>query len=447
MNGFCNTSCRHLPSMPRVSPSLQEIHVTASHVGCAWPPVTDVNSIHNQSINQSIHKTYLFIYSFSFLFFFKPPYSTDLAAILGETGSLLVTSQLAADPSIPGPTQLTTPPPVSPDLLSALESEILSVFPLSSNSLITPDSVRTALQLPPDANIFQHLLQPPSSSACPWPDFETLRGKILFGLIFPQSDAVDTYTQLHLNQQGAVGWLVWDSFFVADAVLTTVGGGLSMSEQGNMVPPSIPADAAKIVDDAVATVNERVGQGYLVRTRTDADTIEAHANNGTGYRGRADALLNTGAQVIATDYPIFTTSGPQNPFLSGVNYSVVLEGGQMTRCVNGAQGSAYLGAEVVCNPAALNLNANSPTAEEGGGAGVVVAVAAAPPPSNSPIGKEKNGSPGVEEQSAVVAAAGVPGSPPPPPPRSSSSSSGICGRTELMVYGVAHSLALFFLFI
>ena len=46
-------------------------------------------------------------------------------------------------------------------------------------------------------------------------------------------------------------------------------------------------------------IAELVRMGYLVRTRTDADTKEARANNTT----RRDAMIASGAQVLSTDYP------------------------------------------------------------------------------------------------------------------------------------------------
>jgi hypothetical protein len=52
-------------------------------------------------------------------------------------------------------------------------------------------------------------------------------------------------------------------------------------------------------DGTQETISELVRKGYLVRTRTDADTKEAR----TGEATRRDAALASGAQLLSTDYP------------------------------------------------------------------------------------------------------------------------------------------------
>jgi len=42
-----------------------------------------------------------------------------------------------------------------------------------------------------------------------------------------------------------------------------------------------------------------VKAGFVVRTRADADTVEARSNDTT----RRDAALQSGAQYVSTDYP------------------------------------------------------------------------------------------------------------------------------------------------
>jgi hypothetical protein len=49
-------------------------------------------------------------------------------------------------------------------------------------------------------------------------------------------------------------------------------------------------------DDIAGAVN----QGFLVRTRADADTVEARVNDTT----RRDRALASGAQYVSTDYMV-----------------------------------------------------------------------------------------------------------------------------------------------
>ena len=67
------------------------------------------------------------------------------------------------------------------------------------------------------------------------------------------------------------------------------------------VPPDNPAAAWMKENDPVQgfdRIQELVRAGFLVRTRADADTIEARANDGR----RRDKALASGAQFVSTDY-------------------------------------------------------------------------------------------------------------------------------------------------
>jgi len=64
-----------------------------------------------------------------------------------------------------------------------------------------------------------------------------------------------------------------------------------------------------------------VKQNYLVRTRTDEPTEQAHTND----RTMLNRALASGAQMLSTDYP---TSEP-SPWS---DYSVGLPGGLPARC-------------------------------------------------------------------------------------------------------------------
>jgi hypothetical protein len=74
-------------------------------------------------------------------------------------------------------------------------------------------------------------------------------------------------------------------------------------------------------DGAQETIAALVRLGYLVRTRTDADTKQARTNDTT----RREIALASGAQLLSTDYPASEAS-------QWTGYSVSLPGGAVTRC-------------------------------------------------------------------------------------------------------------------
>jgi hypothetical protein len=68
------------------------------------------------------------------------------------------------------------------------------------------------------------------------------------------------------------------------------------------VPPTHPAATWMKDDDAVGDydrIKKLVKDGFLVRTRADAGTVEARTND----TRRRDQALASGAQFISTDYP------------------------------------------------------------------------------------------------------------------------------------------------
>jgi Phosphoinositide phospholipase C, Ca2+-dependent len=71
--------------------------------------------------------------------------------------------------------------------------------------------------------------------------------------------------------------------------------------------------------EAEIAVLER--QGYLVRTRTDADTKEGRSGSTT----RRDHAIASGAQMLSTDYPKAEPA-------KWTAYSVSFRGGVMARC-------------------------------------------------------------------------------------------------------------------
>ena len=68
------------------------------------------------------------------------------------------------------------------------------------------------------------------------------------------------------------------------------------------VAPTDPAAAWFNVNDPIKDfdrIQKLVRDGFLVRTRADADTVQARANDTT----QRDKALASGAQFVCTDYP------------------------------------------------------------------------------------------------------------------------------------------------
>jgi hypothetical protein len=88
--------------------------------------------------------------------------------------------------------------------------------------------------------------------------------------------------------------------------------------------PGQPEAAFIKVNDPLAnpaTIPALVAQGYLVRTRSDSDTVEARSGSTTAR----DAAIDSGAQWVSTDYPV-----PNPDF--GTGYFVAIPGGMPARC-------------------------------------------------------------------------------------------------------------------
>jgi hypothetical protein len=74
-------------------------------------------------------------------------------------------------------------------------------------------------------------------------------------------------------------------------------------------------------EQQIAEIQSLVKQGFLIRTRSDADTKEARE----GTTARRDAAIASGAQFISTDY-----LWPDPRF--GTGYTASLPEGVITRC-------------------------------------------------------------------------------------------------------------------
>jgi len=158
---------------------------------------------------------------------------------------------------------LTTTLPFDQDGVNEIEDEISAVFGANMNQVFTPDQLRGDQTTLNDAVIMGN-----------WPSLSEMRGKLIFVLM--GSDAViDNYKLGHASLEGR------NMFVFTDA--------------------GTPESAFIKMDDPVANIDviqERIREGYIVRTRADAETEEAR----TGDETRLMAAINSGAQIISTDY-------------------------------------------------------------------------------------------------------------------------------------------------
>ena len=160
-------------------------------------------------------------------------------------------------PSLSGFTQ---PLPFDGDALDAIDTDIRSVFGDDLSKVITPDDIRG------DKESLEAVILNGG-----WPTIGESRGKVYFGL--DNGGAIrDEYVAEHPA--------------LADRVLFT------SSE------PGTPEAAFLKLNTPSESIVDYVTQGYIVRTRADADTEEAR----TGNTGPRDLALSSGAQFVSTDY-------------------------------------------------------------------------------------------------------------------------------------------------
>ena len=140
----------------------------------------------------------------------------------------------------------------------AWDAEIRTALP--AGKLITPKSVQSG-----------YATLEAAARAHAWPTVDSSRGKFLFVL-----DEAKPQWELYLQGR-------------ADRVMFV------------NVPEGHPEAAVRIVNEPrknIGYIQRLVRSGYYVRTRSDADTREARAND----RTRFEAALESGAQLISTDY-------------------------------------------------------------------------------------------------------------------------------------------------
>ncbi|HEX3673384.1 MAG TPA: phosphatidylinositol-specific phospholipase C1-like protein [Rhizomicrobium sp.] len=165
----------------------------------------------------------------------------------------------------------------------ALDAEIASVF--APRDIITPDMVRGSY-----ATLRQAVLEHG------WPTLGQSRGKVLFALD-EDEPKISLYRGGRKTLEGRMMFINAPET-ADDAAYLTLNEALT--------------DTAHITRDVKA--------GFLVRTRADADTIEARKND----TARREAALASGAQYVSTDY--------MEPDLRFGPYSVRLPNGAIALC-------------------------------------------------------------------------------------------------------------------
>jgi hypothetical protein len=184
------------------------------------------------------------------------------------------------DPSAPG---TIVPLPFTTAAFDALDAEIRSV--LAPADLVTPDDVQGRYPTLRDAVRAGH-----------WPTLGEARGKEFF-VLDEHERKVALYRGARRSLEGRAMFVNTDEDSPAAAYLTL------NDPQG---------EAARIRRDVAA--------GYMVRTRADADTVEARRHD----TRRRDAAFASGAQYISTDY-----LWPDPRF---ADYRVQLPGAAAARC-------------------------------------------------------------------------------------------------------------------
>jgi hypothetical protein len=178
------------------------------------------------------------------------------------------------------------PPPLTAVDFDALDAEIRSVF--SADEMITPDDVRGN----------SPTLEEAVRSGNGWPTLSDARGKVLF--LLDQADQRDLYLTGHPSLKGRV-------------IFTNAKPGDPDAAFVQMNDPN---------GKNLAEIRKLVREGYIVRTRSDADTVEARVND---TKSRENAIAS-GAQYVSTDYP----APDKAPFPGG--YVVTLPGNRAWRC-------------------------------------------------------------------------------------------------------------------
>ena len=216
---------------------------------------------------------------------FKP---TDFVRGNATFGSLLAAMTLAD-----GPKGLTVPPPVDTAALAALNTEILSVFPPTSQ-LITPAKLAAQAGAPSGtASLARYI---PGVKGTGWPALRDGRGKVFIVLVGAKAQAFSAAATAGGSPPAAfvatpAGDAPRDGALFVDAAT----GPLSMLAAGGVTVATTAAAAAK----AATTITAAAKRGALVRAAADWGGLEP----ASGATARRDAVLGAGAHFVFTDAP------------------------------------------------------------------------------------------------------------------------------------------------
>ncbi len=170
--------------------------------------------------------------------------------------------------------------------VESIDQEIKDVYGNDLAGVMTPDDLRGTYSSLNEAVVANN-----------WPKLGDARGKVMF-ILSTNNDMKAEYLDGHASLENR-------AMFV-------------FSEAGN------PETAFVKLDDPLtdeAAIKTAVGEGYIVRTRADANTLEARS----GDTQRRDAALSSGAQIVSTDY--YKADGRAD----WSDYSVQLPNGDVAR--------------------------------------------------------------------------------------------------------------------
>ena len=175
------------------------------------------------------------------------------------------------------------PEPFTTAAFDALDKEIRSVIP--ANKMIVPDQIRGKHETLEEAVL-----------AGAWPTLASARGKVIF--LLDQRKAGPDYVAGHPSLKGRV-------------IFTNAEPG---TPDAAFVEQNDPLKDPTLIPGLVK-------KGYLVRTRTDGDTVQARS----GETQQRDAAMASGAQMLSSDYYF-------NEKSRWTDYSVTFPNGEIARC-------------------------------------------------------------------------------------------------------------------
>lgn len=181
-----------------------------------------------------------------------------------------------------------------------LDREVKSVFGENLNGVLTPDNVRGTYKTLNEAVL-----------AGNWPALSACRGKVMF-IIDGDEREGNQYAKGHPSLQKRA-MFVYAPIGTPEAAFVIMNGPKE--------------DYAKI--------QQAVKQGYIVRTRSDAGTIQARAGDYSDMK----AALSSSAQIISTDYYRPDPRSAKHP-KKWSTYHVQFPDGSMAR-VDSISGAAF----------------------------------------------------------------------------------------------------------